>query len=89
MIIKIIVMDDYDDWNDIIKDEEDLLDNDNIWLGSEFLVKRNFLFILKNIFLCDKDIHSLFSKVKFIQYLFKKVYVAILWSLEFMLNSGN
>ena len=30
MIIKIIVMDDYDDWNDIIKDEEDLLDNDNI-----------------------------------------------------------
>ena len=30
MIIKIIVMDDYDDWNGIIKDEEDLLDNDNI-----------------------------------------------------------
>ena len=30
MIIKIIVMHDYDDWNDIIKDEEDLLDNDNI-----------------------------------------------------------
>ena len=50
MIIKIIVIDDYDDWDDIIKDEEDLLDNDNIWLGSEFLVKRNFLFILKNNF---------------------------------------
>lgn len=30
MIIKIIVIDDYDDWDDIIKDEEDLLDNDNI-----------------------------------------------------------
>lgn len=29
MIIKIIVIDDYD-WDDIIKDEEDLLDNDNI-----------------------------------------------------------
>ena len=50
MIFKIIVIDDYDDWDDIIKDEEDLLDNDNIWLGSEFLVKRNFLFILKNNF---------------------------------------
>lgn len=30
MIFKIIVIDDYDDWDDIIKDEEDLLDNDNI-----------------------------------------------------------
>ena len=38
---------DDDDWDDMI-DEEDLLDNDDIWLGSEFLAKRNFLFILKS-----------------------------------------
>ena len=41
---------DDDDWDDMIDDEEDLLDNDDIWLGSEFLAKRNFLFILKSDF---------------------------------------
>ena len=39
---------DDDDWDDSIDDEEDLLDNDHICIGSEFLVKRNFLFVLKS-----------------------------------------
>ena len=41
---------DDDDWDDMIDDEKDLLDNDDIWLWSEFLVKRNFLFILNSNF---------------------------------------
>ena len=41
---------DDDDWDDMIDDEKYLLDNDDIWLGSEFLVKINFLFILKSNF---------------------------------------
>ena len=40
--------DDY--WDDMTDDEEDLLDNNDIWLGSGFLVKRNFLFISKSNF---------------------------------------
>ena len=39
-----------DDWGDMIHDKEDLLANDGIRLGSKFLVKQNFLFILKSNF---------------------------------------
>ena len=39
-----------DDWDHMTDDEEDLLDHDNMWLASGFLVNRNFLFILKSNF---------------------------------------
>ena len=42
---------DDDNWDDIIDDEEELLDNDDTWLGCEFLVKRDFLFVVKSNFL--------------------------------------
>ena len=59
----------FDDCDNIIIDDEEDLDNDNIWVGSGFLVKTNFLFILK------KDTHALFNKIKLIQYITFKRFI--------------
>ena len=51
----------FDDCDNIIIDDEEDLDNDNIWVGSGFLVKTNFLFILKKILMLYLIKLSLFS----------------------------